>query len=111
MSDFLRANGLWVLAGVIALAIALRHLLKRPGPRRRYDLMLLRLPIIGRLVRGINTARFTRTLSILAASGVQSLELSRSLRGELALVLTDVILPGINGKQFHTRITPFPCTA
>jgi general secretion pathway protein F len=77
MSDFLRANGLWVLAGVIALAIALRHLLKRPGPRRRYDLMLLRLPIIGRLVRGINTARFTRTLSILAASGVPVLEALR----------------------------------
>lgn len=77
MSDFLRANGLWVLAVVIALAFAIRHLLKRPGPRRRYDQMLLRLPIIGRLVRGINTARFTRTLSILAASGVPVLEALR----------------------------------
>ncbi|MGB5622769.1 MAG: type II secretion system inner membrane protein GspF [Gammaproteobacteria bacterium] len=77
LSDFLRANGIWVLILVIALTLAARQLLRRPGPRRRYDRMLLRLPIIGRLVRGINTARFTRTLSILAASGVPVLEALR----------------------------------
>ena len=36
--------------------------------------VLLRMPIVGRLTRGINTARFTRTLSILAGSGVPILE-------------------------------------
>ena len=77
LSDFLRANGIWVLILVVILTLAARQLLRRPGPRRRYDRMLLRLPIIGRLVRGINTARFTRTLSILAASGVPVLEALR----------------------------------
>ena len=77
LSDFLRANGIWLLIGAVVLAIAVRRLLKHPGPRRRYDLMLLRLPILGRLVRGINTARFTRTLSILAASGVPVLDALR----------------------------------
>jgi len=77
LSDFLRANGIWVLIGVALFAFAVRRLLKHPGPRRRYDSMLLRLPVLGRLVRGINTARFTRTLSILAASGVPVLDALR----------------------------------
>lgn len=77
LSDFLRANGFWLLILVVIVTLAARQLLRRPGPRRHYDRMLLRLPIIGRLVRGINTARFTRTLSILAASGVPVLEALR----------------------------------
>ncbi|MGB5588182.1 MAG: type II secretion system F family protein, partial [Gammaproteobacteria bacterium] len=77
LSDFLRANGIWLLIGVALFAFAVRRLLKHPGPRRRYDSVLLRLPILGRLVRGINTARFTRTLSILAASGVPVLDALR----------------------------------
>lgn len=77
LSDFLRANGIWVLILVVVLTLAARQLLRRPGPRRRYDRILLRLPVIGRLVRGINTARFTRTLSILAASGVPVLDALR----------------------------------
>ncbi len=77
LSDFLRANGIWLLIGVVILGFAVRRVLKHPGPRRSYDLLLLRLPILGRLVRGINTARFTRTLSILAASGVPVLDALR----------------------------------
>ncbi len=37
-------------------------------------MLLLRLPIVSKLTRGINTARFTQTLSILAGSGVPILE-------------------------------------
>lgn len=63
---------------VTALAIVgIRRLLRKEGPRRRYHFVLLRIPVVSRLTRGINTARFTRTLSILAGSGVPILEALR----------------------------------
>ncbi len=77
VSDFLREYG-WVLAILLALlAWGARRLLREPGPRQQWDALLLRLPLIGRLVRGFNTARFTRTLSILTGSGVPVLEALR----------------------------------
>jgi general secretion pathway protein F len=53
------------------------RLLRQLPFRRRWHRFLLRVPLVGRLVRGINTARFTRTLSILASSGVPVLEALR----------------------------------
>jgi general secretion pathway protein F len=73
-SDFLRDNWLLLLIGVGAALWGLWWLLQKDGPRRRYHRFLLRMPIAGRLTRGINTARFTRTFSILAGSGVPVLE-------------------------------------
>jgi general secretion pathway protein F len=73
-SDFLRDHWLLLVAGLAAVAYGAWWLLQQDGPKRRYHRMLLRLPIIARLTRGINTARFTRTLSILAGSGVPILE-------------------------------------
>ncbi|CAN5177724.1 GspF family T2SS innner membrane protein variant XcpS [soil metagenome] len=74
LSDFLRANGLYLLILIGIGAWIFRRLLKREEPRRRWHRFLLRLPLIGRLTRGLNTARFTRTFSILGGSGVPVLE-------------------------------------
>jgi general secretion pathway protein F len=82
MSDFLRDHGGVLLTLLVVVAFALRRILKEPGPKRRYHRLLLRLPLIGRLTRGINTARFTRTLSMLAGSGVPVLEALR-ISGEV----------------------------
>jgi general secretion pathway protein F len=82
MSDFLREHGGVLLTLLVVVAFALRRILKEPGPKRRYHQLLLRLPLIGRLTRGINTARFTRTLSMLAGSGVPVLEALR-ISGEV----------------------------
>lgn len=73
-SDFLRNYWVLVIIGLCIVAYATWWVLQQDVPRRKYHAMLLRLPIVGRLTRGVNTARFTRTLSILAGSGVPILE-------------------------------------
>lgn len=76
-SEFLRDHWLFLIVLIAATIFGVRRLLRKEGPRRRYNRLLLRLPIISRLTRGINTARFTQTLSILAGSGVPILEALR----------------------------------
>ncbi|AGA35465.1 General secretion pathway protein F [Thioalkalivibrio nitratireducens DSM 14787] len=77
-SDALRDYGFWVLTVLVAGFVAFRRLLRREHWRERYHRLLLRLPLIGRLVRGVNTARFARTMSILATSGVPLLDALRT---------------------------------
>jgi len=73
-SDFLIAYGLAILLIMVLMVVAANYLLKREGPRRRFHIFLLKVPLVSRLVRGLNTARFARTFSILTASGVPILE-------------------------------------
>ena len=73
-SDAMRNWGLLMLVvGVIGF-IAFKQLLKRPQARYSWDAWLLKVPLLGRLIRGLNTARFARTLNILAGSGVPLLD-------------------------------------
>ena len=74
VSDFLRAYGLALLALLVVAVVAAKYLLKREGPRRQFHIFSLKVPLVSRLVRGINAARFARTFSILTASGVPILE-------------------------------------
>lgn len=64
MSDALQASGVYWLAGLLGLLVLGQRLLKNPAMRLRWDKTLLRLPVTGRVARGLNTARFSRTLSI-----------------------------------------------
>jgi general secretion pathway protein F len=74
VSDFVRGNGVTLLVLIIALIVGFRLLLRKPGARRKYHRLQLSLPLFARLVRGLNAARFARTLSILTESGVPVLE-------------------------------------
>jgi general secretion pathway protein F len=73
-SNFLRNHWFLLIVGIAASAYGLWWLFRQNGPKRRYHRFLLGTPIARRLTRGINTARFTRTLSILAGSGVPILD-------------------------------------
>jgi general secretion pathway protein F len=73
-SDVVRGYGLWFLLLTALALIVWRSWVAKPANRRRYHAAILRLPIIGRVSRGLNTARFARTLSILNSSAVPLLE-------------------------------------
>lgn len=77
LSDFLRQYGGLLLIGLAAGAVSWIYALRRAGFRRQVHRTLLRLPLLARLIRGANTARFARTFSILMASGVPVLEAMR----------------------------------
>lgn len=81
-SDFLQERGIWLALAIIVIGFVVKRILKQPGPRERFHFFLLKLPLIGRLNRGFNTARFARTLSILAGSGVPVLD-SMRIAGEV----------------------------
>lgn len=74
VSDFMREYGLLLLVLLAGGVGGFVYLLRNPAQRRRFHELLHRMPLIARMMGGLNTARFARTLSILAASGVPVLE-------------------------------------
>ena len=81
-SGFFRSWGLYLLIGAFIAVVLFRRWLRNPAARRQFHRLQLRMPVVGRLVRGFNTARFTRTFSILSASSVPVLEAMR-IAGEV----------------------------
>ena len=86
LSDFLRSWGLVLLGALIIGFILFFRWLRDPGARRRFHAFLLRVPLVGKVVRGTNTARFARTLSTLTSSAVPVLEALR-ISGEVVVNL------------------------
>jgi len=74
VSSFLQSYWWLLIAGAVIGVIGIRRLFRQEAAQRALHRRLLRLPLIGRVTRGLNTARFTRTLSILSSSGVPVLE-------------------------------------
>jgi general secretion pathway protein F len=81
-SDFMRSYGLFLIIGTGAAIWLFTRWLRIESNRRRWHDFLLTLPLIGKIVRGSNTARFARTLSTLTASTVPVLEALR-ISGEV----------------------------
>ncbi len=77
LSDFIRHYWIYALI-LIGIGIwGFLRWLKAPEARLRFDRFMLRVPLAGKLIRGLNTARFSRTFSILTASAVPVLEALR----------------------------------
>ena len=74
LSDMVRQyGGLVLVIGAVGV-FAARQALKTPALRYRFDAAWLTLPIIGKLSRSFNAARFASTLAMLAAAGVPILK-------------------------------------
>ncbi|MEE8387123.1 MAG: type II secretion system inner membrane protein GspF [Acidiferrobacterales bacterium] len=69
-SEFLKTSGVFVVAGIVASVIGFRLLLRQEAIRFRWHRFLLTLPVVGRMIRGIDAARVTSTLGILTNSGI-----------------------------------------
>ena len=73
LSEFMQNYGLILFALIAALFFAFRYALKTKAIRRRWDGLKLRLPLVGRLHRNVNTARFSRTMAGLVSAGTPAL--------------------------------------
>jgi general secretion pathway protein F len=76
-SDFMRHFGIWLVAAFAAAIFLFTRWLRVESNRRVWHQFLLSLPLVGKVVRGSNTARFARTFSTLTASTVPVLEAMR----------------------------------
>src|SRR5918992_1028955 len=74
LSNGLVRFGPFLIAGLVAIGFAFRAYYKTPGGRMVIDGIVLKMPVLGLLMRKIAVARFCRTLSTLLASGVSILE-------------------------------------
>ena len=77
VSEFMQDWFVYLLLAALFGFIIFKKLLQQAAFKKRYHQFLLKLPILGNVVLGGNSAQFARTLSILAASGVPILEAMR----------------------------------
>ncbi len=77
VSEWLQAYGVVMLGAIAVLILLIQRILQQKAMRLRYHRLILSMPLIGKVSRGLNTARFARTLSILTASAVPLLEAMR----------------------------------
>ncbi|MEY3062747.1 MAG: Type secretion system protein [Pseudomonadota bacterium] len=84
LSDFVRNHG-WTVALLLGLSwFGFQQAMKRHALRLRFDAAVLRLPVVGRLATGYNTARFASTLAMLTAAGVPILKAMQSAADTLS---------------------------
>lgn len=88
LSSALQASWPYLLGGVVAAVLGARTLFQREEARYWWHMRSLRLPVFGRMVRGLNTARMASTMAILSASGVPllaSLQAASGVMGNLPM--------------------------
>ena len=74
LSNFVRSYGWLMLLAIALLAVGLRLALAKALFREKFDAAFLTLPILGKLARSYNAARFASTLAMLAGAGVPILK-------------------------------------
>ncbi|MEP2652944.1 MAG: type II secretion system inner membrane protein GspF [Paraglaciecola sp.] len=77
VSDFLQAYGIFVFIALVLIIVIINRVLQQPTMKMRYHKSILAMPMLGKISKGLNTARFARTLSILSSSAVPLLESMR----------------------------------
>ena len=107
----------WVLlCGILALSLFIRGILKREKVRLIWDAYKFSLPIIGKIIRSSNSARFSNTLSILTKSGIPLVDAmkiasevvaNKALQTDLRTATQDVV-EGKSLRESLENISHFP---
>ena len=74
LASFVRNQGWLILFTIISIAVGARLVWSSASFREKFDAAWLTLPILGKLARGYNAARFAGTLAMLAGAGVPILK-------------------------------------
>jgi type IV pilus assembly protein PilC len=114
ISDFVAGwGGLVILSTVIGIVVAIKFYRKTPGGRKNTDRIMLKVPIIGDILRKVAVARFSRTLSTLLSSGVpilQSLEITAKTSGNM--IIEEAILKvRVGVERGESFVEPLKATA
>jgi type II secretory pathway component PulF len=83
LASFLSANWIFCAAAIVAAVVGWRMWVGRPANRLHVDRIKLRAPMVGRLLRDVAVARFTRTLGTLVSAGIPILDALRITRDTL----------------------------
>lgn len=94
LSEFLQSFGLILLAIWIAAYVAFRYALKNETMRRKWDSLKMRIPMIGRLHRDVNAARFSRTMAGLVSAGTPALSAMETAQHTLRNVVMREAISG-----------------
>ncbi len=96
LSDFMATWWWAVLVVVTAIVLAYRNWVSAPVNRRKVDLVLLKTPVLGTLLRDVAVARFTRTLGTLVSAGLPILQALRIVRDTLG---NTILMDAVDGVQ------------
>jgi type II secretory pathway component PulF len=87
-ADFFFTWWIWIIVGFGLVIFAWKSWVSKPANRYRFDRTKLRTPILGRLLRDVAVARFTRTLGTLTSAGLpilDGLRITKDTLGNAAL--------------------------
>ena len=73
-SNFMKKNIAAIIIGLVLFGIAFKQVLKTQKGRELFDDLVLKLPVIGMLIRKVSVAKFTRTMGTMLSSGVAIME-------------------------------------
>lgn len=109
-SIFISHNILWIAIGAVLLVMGIRYVLKIPRVKIAYDRTKLKLPIAGRLIRIICTARFARTISSLYSSGLTIMNAINNSKGTIGnqyieSQIDELMLNIRNGESFSAALS------